>query len=255
MSESDNGKTGKRADVLLMALGRFPSRSAARAAIEAGLVVADGKPVRRASQILTAGMKIETAPAHPYVSRGGVKLAAALDAFAVDPSGLRCLDLGASTGGFTDVLLQRGAAHVTAVDVGTGQFHPSLRGHDRITVLEQQDVRTLEARQLGGVPSLVVADLSFIGLEKALGPVLHLLDEGAQLVALFKPQFQVGPDHIGKGGLVRDGAAVARAEMGFSDWLREQSWSVKDWMDSPIRGGDGNAERLVHAVRRGDLRR
>jgi len=243
-------KTSRRADAFLVDAGFFTSRSAARAAIEAGSVLADGLLVKRPSQPLHDGMAIEAAPAHPYVSRGGLKLAHALDVFGLDPNGRACLDLGASTGGFTDVLLQRGARHVTAVDVGTGQLHEKLRDDIRVLVLEQQDVRTLTGPMLPGAPDLIVGDLSFIGLEKALPRPLSLAAPGADLVLLFKPQFQVGREHVGKGGLVKDLEASARAEAAFAAWLEGEGWQAKAWTDSPVRGGDGNAERLVHARRR-----
>ncbi len=245
-----DGKSGRRADTFLVEAGYFDSRSAARAAIEAGCVLADGVLVRRPSQMLHAGMAIEASPAHPYVSRGGVKLAHALGAFGIDVAGRCCLDLGASTGGFTDVLLQRGAAHVIAVDVGTGQLHPRLRDDHRVRVLEQQDVRTLEPAMIGALPDLLVGDLSFISLEKALAGPLSLAAPVADLVVLFKPQFQVGRAHVGRGGLVRAGEAVEAAEAAFTRWLDRQGWDILAWEDSPIRGGDGNAERLVHARRR-----
>ena len=242
--------TSQRADRFLVDAGLFESRTAARAAIDAGLVRADGVLVTRASQKIAPGTRIDAAPAHPYVSRGGLKLAHALDVFGVAVEGRACLDLGASTGGFTDVLLRRGAVHVTAVDVGTGQLHGRLRADGRVRSLEQTDVRSLAAVQMLHAPDLVVGDLSFIALEKALAVPLGLASPDADLVLLFKPQFQVGKAHVGKGGLVTDTGAVARSVSAFTAWMADQGWTILAWAESPILGGDGNSERLLHARRR-----
>lgn len=239
----------ERADKLLVQLGHFESRASARAAIEAGGVIASGVVVKRASQMLSPDEPIEAVPAHPYVSRGGLKLAHGLDVFGVDPAGRVCLDIGASTGGFTDVLLQRGAAHIVAVDVGRDQFHVSLAQDPRVRSLEAQDARTLTPEMLGQPPSLLVCDASFISLEKLLAVPLSLAADKAEFVGLFKPQFEVGRENIGKGGLVTDIAAANRAAEAFADWMAGQGWPVRGWTDSPIRGGDGNAERLFHAIR------
>jgi 23S rRNA (cytidine1920-2'-O)/16S rRNA (cytidine1409-2'-O)-methyltransferase len=238
-----------RADKLLVSLGLFDSRASARAAIEAGHVTANGVVVAKPSQALSREDVIAARPAHPYVSRGGLKLAHGLAVFGVDPGGRACLDIGASTGGFTDVLLRAGAKHVVAVDVGRGQFHPSLSDDPRVTSLEAQDARALNALMLGEAPSLLVCDASFISLEKLLAVPLSLAAARAEFVGLFKPQFQVGRENIGKGGLVADVAATDRAAEAFADWMGEQGWPVRAWTDSPITGGDGNAERLFHAVR------
>ena len=181
-----------RADKLLVSLGLFDSRASARAAIEAGNVTAGGVVVTKPSQMLSRDDRIEAQPAHPYVSRGGLKLAHGLSAFGVDPAGRVCLDIGASTGGFTDVLLRAGATHVVAVDVGRGQLHSSLSDEDGVTSLEAQDARTLTGEMLGDTPSLLVCDASFIALEKLLAVPLSLAAERAEIVGLFKPQFQVG---------------------------------------------------------------
>jgi 23S rRNA (cytidine1920-2'-O)/16S rRNA (cytidine1409-2'-O)-methyltransferase len=238
-----------RADKLLVFLGHFDSRAGARAAIEAGRVTANGVTVAKPSQMISADDAITAEPAHPYVSRGGLKLAHALEAFGVDPAGRHCLDIGASTGGFTDVLLRAGAAHVTAIDVGREQFHASLHGNPRVTLLEGQDARTLTAAMMPAPPSLLVCDASFIGLEKLLDVPLSLAAPGADFVGLFKPQFQVGRPHVGKGGLVTDAAATERAAEAFALWMKEKGWPIHAWTASPISGGDGNAERLFHAVR------
>ncbi|MEM7768579.1 MAG: TlyA family RNA methyltransferase [Pseudomonadota bacterium] len=236
-----------RADVFLVEAGFFESRSAAQAAISTGRVSADGVVVTRASQKIPAGSVIEANAAHPYVSRGGMKLAHGLESFGVSAAGKVCLDLGASTGGFTDVLLQRGAIHVTAVDVGTGQLHARLATDGRVNNLQQRDARSLTPGDLPAPPSLIVGDLSFVGLEKALATPLSLASPAADLLVLFKPQFQVGRANIGRGGLVRNAAATRAAESRFAQWLAGAGWPVLGWTDSPIRGGDGNHERLVHA--------
>ena len=241
---------GERADRLLVTLGHFESRAAARAAIEAGGVMCDGAAVRKPSQMLPLDGEIVAERAHPFVSRGGVKLAHALEVFGVEVAGLTCADLGASTGGFTDCLLQAGAAHVVAVDVGRDQLHERVRGAARVSVYEGLDVRAVTVGHVRPETQLLVTDLSFIGLEKALGPALALAEAGVQLVGLFKPQFQVGRKNIGRGGIVSDVEAVERAAKAFADWIEGEGWTLQGWCDSPVLGGDGNAERLFLAVKR-----
>ncbi|MEL6567872.1 MAG: TlyA family RNA methyltransferase [Pseudomonadota bacterium] len=239
----------ERADRLLVARGFFESRAAARAAIEAGGVTANGAPVSKPSQMLDSDADLTADAAHPYVSRAGLKLAHALDLWhEITVENAVCLDIGASTGGFTQVLLERGAAYVTAVDVGTGQLHPKISGNPRVTNLEQTDARHLTPEQIG-TPDLIVCDASFIALEKLLGPVLAQVggEKRCNLVLLFKPQFQVGKANVGRGGIVRDEEAVAKAEARFAEWLTGQGCTLHAWADSPIKGGDGNAERLVWA--------
>jgi 23S rRNA (cytidine1920-2'-O)/16S rRNA (cytidine1409-2'-O)-methyltransferase len=242
-----NGKSD-RADKVLVALGHFESRSAAQAAIAAGRVKVSGKVLAKPSEKIGFDQRIEAELAHPWVSRAGLKLAHGLDVFGVDVAGMHCLDIGASTGGFTEVLLSRRAASVVAVDVGRGQLHARLRGDARVVSLEGTDARNL-TRDMVGEPVILVCDASYISLHKLLAVPLGLAGEGAQLVTLFKPQFEVGRDHVGKGGIVSDTAAVALAEAAFVDWLSGQGWRVEAQTDSPITGGDGNAERLVFAVR------
>jgi 23S rRNA (cytidine1920-2'-O)/16S rRNA (cytidine1409-2'-O)-methyltransferase len=236
-----------RLDVELVRRGLFSSRAQARAAIEAGKVVVDGAVAAKPGLIVRSDSAIEAEPAHPWVSRGGVKLAHALDVFGVSPEERACLDVGASTGGFTDVLLSRGARRVVAVDVGRDQLHPKLRNDGRVILFEATDARDLTAKLTGESPSLVVCDASFIGLSKVLGKALRLAAPRADLVALFKPQFEVGPAHVGKGGLVTDATATEAAAKAVEDWLRSEGWSVMAWTPSPITGGDGNQERLLHA--------
>lgn len=236
-----------RADRVLVALGHFDSRAAAQSAIVAGCVRVNGVLLQKPSAKIAASDRIEAQAQHPWVSRGGIKLAHALDVFGVDPSGQVCLDVGASTGGFTDVLLQSGAAHIYAVDVGRGQLHERIASDPRVTALEATDARHLDRSLVRQAPSLIVCDASFIALEKLLAVPLSLAAEPADLVCLFKPQFQVGRAHVGKGGLVTDQVASDQAEAAFCEWLAGQGWHVVARTDSPITGGDGNRERLVHA--------
>jgi 23S rRNA (cytidine1920-2'-O)/16S rRNA (cytidine1409-2'-O)-methyltransferase len=238
----------------LVARGFFESRAQAQAAIAAGLVLADGAKVRKASEGLAADAEIVAERAHPFVSRGGVKLAAALEAFGVSPEGLTCLDVGASTGGFTDALLMRGAAHVVAVDVGTGQLHEKLRRDARVISLEGTDIRAYAADAClpDGVrfpPALIVADVSFIGLGAVLPALTALAGEATHLIALVKPQFELGKKALGKGGIVREEAARASALDGVKQALVAEGWRVDGQMESPITGGDGNIEYLVAASR------
>ncbi|MCL4147179.1 UNVERIFIED_CONTAM: hypothetical protein GTU68_025103, partial [Idotea baltica] len=184
-----------------------------------------------------------------FVSRGGLKLAHGLETFGVDPTGLYCLDIGASTGGFVDVLLQRGALHVVAVDVGRGQLHTSLKGDARVTNLEATDARHLTAAMLARPPALLVCDASFIALEKLLEVPMSLAAPGALFVGLFKPQFQVGRANVGRGGIVTDIEASDAAAQRFEQWMNEKGWPIQSWTASPITGGDGNAERLFFARR------
>ncbi len=233
-----------------MARGLLETRAQAQAAIAAGRVRVNGAPARKASQSVPADAEIEAEPAHPWVSRGGVKLAHALDVFGVDPAGKACLDVGASTGGFTDVLLARGADRVVCVDVGRGQLHPRLAADLRVASYEATDARTLTAQMLGGAIDLVVCDASFIGLMKVIARPLGLASATAELVALFKPQFEVGRAHVGKGGLVTNAVAVDAALQGVGGALSEMGWDVAASTVSPITGGDGNTEHLIWARRR-----
>ncbi|WP_439634560.1 TlyA family RNA methyltransferase [Glycocaulis sp.] len=238
-----------RADLQLVALGHFETRARAQAAIRAGRVRVNGEVLTKPSQTIPPGAEIEAEAEHPFVSRAALKLVAALDAFAVSPQGRVCLDVGSSTGGFSELLLQRGAAQVYAVDVGRDQLHPSLRGRPRLTSLEGTDARSLSPALIQESPSLIVCDASFIGLAKLLGVPLSLAAADADLIALFKPQFEVGRAHIGKGGIVSDESAVQTALQAFQDWLQGQGWPVQAVTPSPISGSDGNREILVHARR------
>jgi len=238
----------RRADMLLVERGLFESRAKAQEAIAAGLVSAGGAPVRKASDLIDAAAEIMAEAPHPYVSRGGVKLAAALDAFALDPAGRVCADIGASTGGFTEVLLARGARKVYAVDVGHGQLHPRLAAEPRVVSLERTDVRKLDRALVPEAIDLAVIDVSFISLKLVLPAVIGLLGPRANLVALIKPQFEAGREHVGK-GIVRDDA-VQRAVCDEIDaFLRAQDFDVLGLINSPILGGDGNREFLIGARR------
>jgi len=231
---------------MLVERGLFASRAKAREAIEAGLVSLDGRPVAKPSEPVPEGAELKASAPYPWVSRGGVKLAAALDAFALDPSGKQALDIGASTGGFAHVLLARGVAHVTCVDVGYGQLHPLVASDARVTSLEKRDARSLGPADLPAPPQLVVCDVSFISLEKVLPSVLPLAAPGAEAVMLVKPQFEVGPEAVKK-GVVRDAAAQERVCRSIAALVESLGWRVLGLIPSPIEGGDGNREFLLGA--------
>jgi len=241
----------QRADRLLVARGLFASRARAQAAIAAGLVIADGRPVRKPSEAISSAAAIEAEPEHPYVSRGGVKLAAALDRFGLDVSGRVCLDVGASTGGFSEVLVARGARRVYAIDVGRGQLHASLRGRDEIVSMEETDIRTLDAARLAEPPpppDFATVDVSFISLKLVLPSIGKLLQPRAFIVALIKPQFEAGRRDIKK-GIVREAAVHEAVCADIAAFLAAQGWRVGGRMPSPILGGDGNREFFVEAER------
>jgi 23S rRNA (cytidine1920-2'-O)/16S rRNA (cytidine1409-2'-O)-methyltransferase len=238
----------KRVDVLLVERGLFESRSRARAAIEAGLVTADDKQVLKPSELLPTDAALKAQPAHPYVSRGGVKLAGALEKYPIDIEDHVCLDVGASTGGFTEVLLANGAALVFAIDVGREQLHRSLRGHPKVVSMEQTDIRKFEGKRLPARPDVVVIDVSFISLKAVLPVALALAAAPMHLLALIKPQFEAQGKHA-KGGIIRDAAvhkavcediAALAASLGCED-IRI--------FPSSIAGGDGNAEFFLGARR------
>jgi 23S rRNA (cytidine1920-2'-O)/16S rRNA (cytidine1409-2'-O)-methyltransferase len=238
----------ERADRLLVARGLFESRARAQAAIAAGLVTADGVPVRKASDEIALSAVINAAPEHPYVSRGGVKLAAALDAFALDIQGRICLDVGASTGGFTEVLLARGARCVYAVDVGSDQLHQRLRGRDHVRSLEQTDIRALEPARLSEQPDFATIDVSFISLKLVLPAVSRLLAPRARLLALIKPQFEAERHHSKK-GIIRDEAVHKMVCEDIGAFIASLGWQVGGLTPSAILGGDGNREFFIEAER------
>ncbi|MCC5978661.1 MAG: TlyA family RNA methyltransferase [Salinarimonas sp.] len=239
--------TRSRADTLLVARGYFESRARAQEAIRAGLVRVDGIMLRKASESVAEDAEIEATQPHPYVSRGGLKLAAALDAFGFDPRERVACDLGASTGGFTDVLLQRGARLVHAVDVGRGQLHPRIADDPRVVAMEGCDARSLDQTRLPEPPTLLVADVSFISLKLVIPPVLPLLAPQAEIVLLIKPQFEAGRDALGKGGIVRDEAVQRDVCDGIARMLADAGSHIVGLIESPIRGGDGNREFLIGA--------
>jgi 23S rRNA (cytidine1920-2'-O)/16S rRNA (cytidine1409-2'-O)-methyltransferase len=238
----------QRADRLLVERGLFESRAKAQAAIEAGLVTANERVVRKASEEVPADALLSASAAHPYVSRGGVKLAAALDHFRFDPQDRACLDVGASTGGFTQVLLDRGARRIYAVDVGRSQLHTTLRMRPEIISLETTDIRDLSPTRLDEPPDLVTIDVSFISLKMVLAPAIALLKGPAQLVALIKPQFEAGAGTVKK-GIVRDPAIHAAVCDDIAKFVVSVGWRVLGIIPSPIEGGDGNAEFLLGAAR------
>ncbi|GGC62022.1 TlyA family RNA methyltransferase [Chelatococcus reniformis] len=241
--------TRRRADQLLVARGFFASRAKAQEAIAAGLVQAGGRPVTRPAELVDAEAEIEAAAPYPWVSRGGVKLAAALDHFAIDPRGLVCLDLGASTGGFTDVLLTRGAGRVHAVDVGHGQLHPRLAADPCVVAYEGRDARSLTPALLGEPVELAVIDVSFISLALVVPALPPLCAPDARLVALIKPQFEAGRAHVRK-GLVRDTRVHETVRRDVAAALTQAGFAVHGSIPSPIAGGDGNREYLIAADRR-----
>jgi 23S rRNA (cytidine1920-2'-O)/16S rRNA (cytidine1409-2'-O)-methyltransferase len=237
-----------RADVFLVEQGYAKSRSEAQAAIKAGLVKAGGALLSKPSQSITADVAIEYAKPHPFVSRAGGKLAAALDHFSLSPKDRVCLDLGASTGGFTEVLLERGATRVYALDVGHGQMDADLVCDPRVSLREGFNARDLTASDLPEPVTALTADVSFISLKLALPPALALAARGAWAVVLVKPQFEAGKAAISKGGIVRDQHAREAALAGIADFIAATpDWRVLGTMESPIQGSDGNIEYLLAA--------
>jgi 23S rRNA (cytidine1920-2'-O)/16S rRNA (cytidine1409-2'-O)-methyltransferase len=238
----------KRADLLLVERGLFESRAKAQAAIAAGRVTADGAPVRKASDLIDSMAHVAAEAAHPYVSRGGLKLAAALDAFAIAPAARVCADVGAATGGFTDVLLRAGARKVYAIDVGQGQLHPDIAADPRVVSLEKTDIRRVDRGVVPEPITLAAIDVSFISLKLVLSAVTHLLQEGADLVALIKPQFEAGREHVSK-GVVRDEAVHRAVCDDIEAFLRLNGFDILGLIPSPILGGEGNREFLIGARR------
>ncbi|MBV8976037.1 MAG: TlyA family RNA methyltransferase [Alphaproteobacteria bacterium] len=237
-----------RADVFLVEHGYAQTRAEAQEAIAAGCVSSGGKLVTKPSQRLNESAHIKYSRAHPFVSRGALKLSAALDTFELSPRDRICLDIGASTGGFSQVLLLRGARRVYAVDVGHGQLAPKIAADHRVVVLEGTNARDLTEAAISCRPQAVVADVSFISLTLVLPNALALADRGAWLVALVKPQFEVGRAHVGKGGIVKDAQRQRDAVDRIGQWIaKEQGWSVLGTMESPVKGGDGNREFLIAA--------
>jgi 23S rRNA (cytidine1920-2'-O)/16S rRNA (cytidine1409-2'-O)-methyltransferase len=235
-----------RADRLLVERGLFESRVKAQAAIAAGLVTADGAAVAKPADEIAVESALHARPAHPYVSRGGVKLAAALDHFGFDPAGRVCLDVGASTGGFVQVLLERGARRIYAVDVGHGQLHASLQSRPEIVSLEKTDIRTLTPDRLPEPPDFATIDVSFISLKLVLPAVDKLVRRPARMVALIKPQFEAGPREVKK-GIVRDAKIQSVICDDIARFVVSLGRTVAGIIPSPIAGGDGNREFLISA--------
>jgi 23S rRNA (cytidine1920-2'-O)/16S rRNA (cytidine1409-2'-O)-methyltransferase len=242
------GKT--RVDQLLVTRGLVESRARAQALVIAGLVFSGETKIAKPGQPIAQDALLEVRGRdHPWVSRGGIKLAHALDRFGLDPSGTTAMDIGSSTGGFTDVLLSRGAEHVFAVDSGTNQLAWKLRQDPRVTVLEQTSARVLTPALITRPCIWVVCDASFISLRKVLETPLKLAELECQLVALIKPQFEVGKGEVGKGGVVRDPALHTRVCGEVRAWLEGEGWAVQGIIESPITGPEGNVEFLISATR------
>ncbi len=243
-----------RVDVALVDRGLVESRSKAQALVMAGVVFSGETKVLKAGHQIADDKPLEVrGKDHPWVSRGGLKLEKGLAEFAVDPSGLIAIDVGASTGGFTDVLLTGGAKHVYAVDVGRGQLAWKLRNDDRVTVLEKTNARYLNDEQIPEPIDLVVCDASFISLKTVLSAALGFTKGGGKLIALIKPQFEVGKDNVGKGGVVRDPALHQAVCDDIRDWLDALSgWRAVGITESPIKGPEGNIEFLIYGEKSGD---
>jgi len=241
-----------RADQLLVSRGLAESRTRAQALIMAGAVFSGEKKLAKSGDMLAEDAPLEVrGKDHPWVSRGGIKLDHGLMHFAFDVSGAVALDVGSSTGGFTDVLLSRGAAKVYAVDVGTNQLAWKLRQDERVVVHEQTNARLLDSSIVPEPVDIVVCDASFIGLAKVLDAALKLAKLGAKLVALVKPQFEAGREEVGKGGVVRDPMVHNRVCAEAAEWVRSQGWDVVGITPSPITGPEGNVEFLLGAVKNG----
>ena len=245
MSHTDHRSQKQRLDTLLVELGLADSREKARALIMAGSVLLDDAPAAKPGQLVPAGSQVRLRETLRYVSRGGLKLEAALDAFAVDPAGLTAADVGASTGGFTDCLLQRGAAHVFAIDVGYGQLAWQLRQDPRVTLLERTNVRSLQALPGSALVDLAVVDVSFIGLDLVLPAVARFLRPDGEAIVLIKPQFEAGKGRVGKGGVVRDPAVHREVLARVLGWAAAHGWAVEGLIRSPITGPKGNVEFLA----------
>jgi 23S rRNA (cytidine1920-2'-O)/16S rRNA (cytidine1409-2'-O)-methyltransferase len=238
----------KRADVLLVERGLFESRARAQAAIEAGLVLANDKQVAKASETVPTDAVLQAQPAHPFVSRGGVKLAGALERYPIEIENHVCLDVGASTGGFTEVLLANGASLVFSIDVGREQLHPSLRGHPKIVSMEETDIRNFEGKRLAVRPDVVVIDVSFISLKAVLPVALSLAASPMHLLALIKPQFEAARKHS-KRGIIRNAMVHQEICDDIAGFVASQGCTGIEIFPSSITGGDGNIEFFIGARR------
>ncbi len=240
----------QRVDQLLVERGLVESRTRAQALVLAGTVFSGETKIAKPGQAIAVDAPLEVRGRdHPWVSRGGIKLAHALEHFGLDPAGVTAIDVGSSTGGFTDVLLSKGASHIFAVDSGTDQLARKLRQDPRVTVLEQTSARVLTPQQIDRLCNWVVCDASFIGLAKVLEVPLKLATTPCRLIALIKPQFEVGRGEVGKGGVVRDAALHERVCGEVRDWLEQSGWQVQGIVESPIKGPEGNVEFLISALR------
>ncbi len=241
----------QRLDQLLVALSLFASRSRARDAIQRGTVKVGGTVVIKPGTLFTEDVEIAIDdPAQDYVSRAALKLVAALDHFQLDPKGRHCLDVGASTGGFTEVLLLRGAEHVTSIDVGHGQMHPRISADPRVTSIEGLNARNLTAEDVGRPFTFLVSDVSFISLKLAVAPALVLAEPGTRTALLVKPQFEAGRDAVGKAGLLKDPSSAPAVAAELERWLVEDmGWKSLGLIPSPIAGGDGNNEFLLAGIK------
>lgn len=240
--------TSRRLDEALAARGLVQSRARGRDAVLRGIVRVNGAPARKASQTVGVNDVLTLVDdSARYVSRAALKLHRSFDVFPIDPKGKSCVDLGASTGGFTQVLLEAGAAHVTAIDVGHGQMSEEIAGDARVTLREGLNARDITPADVPADVSLIVCDVSFISLKLALPPLLLLVKPGTELIALVKPQFEVGRDGLGKGGVVRDDALLQKVCDDVSGFIAGQGWQVLGLMPSPVEGGDGNREFLLSA--------
>lgn len=240
-----------RLDRLLVERGLVESREKAARLILAGDVMVDGQRVDKAGALVPTDADLDLRGRSPFVSRGGEKLAHALQHFPVNPKGRVCIDVGASTGGFTDCLLQKGAARVYAVDVGTGQLDPKLRKDPRVVVMEQSNARALDPRVFDEQPSLAVVDVSFISLEKVLPAVFGVLAPRSEIIALVKPQFEAGREHVGKGGVVRDPTQHRAVVQRLARYAVLRGWHVLGVTASPLRGPKGNREFFLHLSAQG----
>jgi 23S rRNA (cytidine1920-2'-O)/16S rRNA (cytidine1409-2'-O)-methyltransferase len=238
----------KRADLLLVERGLFESRARSQAAIEAGLVLADDKPVLKPSETIAVDAVLQAQPAHPFVSRGGVKLAGALEQYPIEIEGHVCLDVGASTGGFTEVLLANGASLVFAVDVGREQLHPSLRNHPKVVSMEQTDIRDFEGKRLPARPDVVVIDVSFISLKAVLPVALSLAAAPMHLLALIKPQFEAPRKHSRR-GVIRNAMVHQEICDEIAAFAASLGCTGIEVFPSSIKGGDGNIEFFLGARR------
>lgn len=240
-----------RLDRLLVDRGLADTRSKALGMIMSGYILVDGKPVTKAGTAIDENSDISLKESPPFVSRAGGKLAAALDVFNVDLSGKVAIDIGASTGGFTDVMLQRGAARVYAVDVGHGQLHWRLRNDERVICLEGINARNLDPAIIPEPCDIATFDVSFISLKLVIPPALHVLRDRSQLIALIKPQFEAGRQHVKKGGIIRDEHVAQEVILDISTFLASRGLDVVGTIPSPVRGVKGNQEYLVYALFKG----